>query len=611
MLKAMSRKGAARLLSRLRPRSVPGLIFVMLAATLALNGMPDSPLPLGPHVTLGRLTVMLLAGYVLWRALPLRRPLAIVSSVVAQFRPVFPIMAVSALLTAWALAVYLFTDTLHLPRLSQFVLGMGVLAAVYYSVDTAPRAVVMLMALVGATLVSTLFGLAVLVAGEPFLTAWLYAATAKVRDMPATLIHGRIAGLTAFTIAFSYHLAAAIPAAFAALVYGRSWGRWGAWLFAAFAIMVIGMVLNATRSLILGAIVSAVVISVPVIAMPRLSRRLPVLAALTAVWLAAFFNPWLTVGEVVGGIGASQEAAAGGSPAVAGLSAGVGALRGDGDGQINGHTLSKLEPGERYTAQVRGRNDRGYGEASGEAAAEALSDGGLSLVWWEPSGPASVAGYEMRVRADGETAWPPWEEFVPRLSTDNLVVGKPVFSIEQKIAVARVLRYQSRRGLELNTRVLETSDMSASARIPMTLAALRYSLDHPLGTGRYSPTREHIGEGLDEAMVEHLLVNTPHNQFLNALVYYGYPGLALLAAFYLLILRSLVHSARHVLRSGDARLYFLWTAVVGALAAYGVNSLLHNNGPFMGDWAHFFIVGLAFSIERIAATNPLPPQGED
>ena len=53
----------------------------------------------------------------------------------------------------------------------------------------------------------------------------------------------------------------------------------------------------------------------------------------------------------------------------------------------------------------------------------------------------------------------------------------------------------------------------------------------------------------------------------------------------------------------DASLYFLGTAVVGALAAYGVNSLLHNSGPFVGDWAHFFIVGLVFSIERIVASR--------
>ena len=604
-----TRDGPVRLLSKLPVRSAAGLIFVLLVATLVLNAMPSSPLPLGPHVTLGRITVMLLAGYVLWRAAPLRKPWAIVSHVVGEFRPVFPIIAVSTALMVWALTVYLFTDTLHLARLSQMALGIGVLAGVYFSVDTVQRAVVMLLALVGATLVSTLFGLAVLVVGEPFLTAWLYAATVKVRTLPTVLINGRIAGLTAGTIAFSYDLASAIPPAFAALLYGpfgrgkRSWRKWGALLFVVLVIMVTGMIVNATRSLILGAIVSAVIIGLPVAAARRFWRRLLVVTALTAVWLAALFNPWLTVGEVAAGIGDSPLPTVGGSATVSGLAAGIEGLSGGGDGQINGHTVWDLIPEELYAVQVRGGNGQGFGAASGEVTAAAGKDGSLSLVWWEPHGEASIAGYELRVREAGGPDWPQWEEFVPRLNTDSLIVGDPDFSIDQKVAIARILRYQSKRGLELNTRVLETSDSSARARIPMTLTALRYSLDHPLGTGTYSPTREHIGEGLDEAMVEHLLVNTPHNQFLNVLVYYGYPGLVMLVVFYLLILRSLVYSGRFILRSGDTSLYFLGTAVVGALAAYGVNSLLHNSGPFVGDWAHFFIVGLVFSIERIVASR--------
>ena len=604
-----TKDGAVRLLSKLRVRSATGLIFVLLVATLVLNAMPSSPLPLGPHVTLGRITVMLLAGYVLWRAAPQRRPWAIASHVVGEFRPVFPIIAVSTALMVWALTVYLFTDTLHLARLSQMALGIGVLAGVYFSVDTVQRAVVMLLALVGATVVSTLFGLAVLVVGEPFLTAWLYAATVKVRTLPTVLINGRIAGLTAGAIALSYDLASAIPPAFAALLYGpfgrgkRSWRKWGALLLVALVIMVTGMIVNATRSLILGAIVSAVIIGLPVAAARRFWRRLLVVTALTAVWLAALFNPWLTVGEVAAGIGDSPLPAVGGIATVSGLAAGIEGLSGGSDGQINGHTVRDLTREELYAVQVRGGNGQGFGEASGEVAAAAGSDGSLSMVWWEPHGEASIAGYELRVRAAGGPDWPQWEEFVPRLNTDSLIVGDPDFSIDQKVAIARILRYQSKRGLELNTRVLETSDSSARARIPMTLTALRYSLDHPLGTGAYSPTREHIGEGLDEAMVEHLLVNTPHNQFLNVLVYYGYPGLVMLVVFYLLILRSLVYSGRFILRSGDASLYFLGTAVVGALAAYGVNSLLHNSGPFVGDWAHFFIVGLVFSIERIVTSR--------
>ena len=142
----------------------------------------------------------------------------------------------------------------------------------------------------------------------------------------------------------------------------------------------------------------------------------------------------------------------------------------------------------------------------------------------------------------------------------------------------------------------------------MTLTALRYSLEHPLGTGRYAPEPRHLPGGLSPRVAEEVLRHTPHNQFLVVLVYYGYPGLALLAAFYLLIARSLLITARHYVRTRDADTLLLAAAVTGALAGYGANSLFHNAGPFVGDWFHFIIVGLVFSIERHAASKSLPQQ---
>ena len=268
-----NRGGPVRLLSKLRVRSAAGLIFVLLVATLVLNAMPSSPLPLGPHVTLGRITVMLLAGYVLWRAAPLRKPWAIVLHVVGEFRPVFPIIAVSTALMVWALTVYLFTDTLHLARLSQMALGIGVLAGVYFSVDTVHRAVVMLLAARRRDCwCPRCFGLAVLVVGEPFLTAWLYAATVKVRDAAHGVDQWQDSG------ADGGHDCVQLPScgrdsggvrgadvrAGLGGANGR-WRKWGALLFVALVIMVTGMIVNATRSLILGAIVSAVIIGLPVV----------------------------------------------------------------------------------------------------------------------------------------------------------------------------------------------------------------------------------------------------------------------------------------------------------------------------------------------------------
>ena len=612
------RERGLRSLPGLGDGSATGLIFVvLLAASVAYSWLASTPLLIGgPNAILAGVAIVLSLSYALRRAAPLREPSAIASFVVREFRPVVPIMVVSALLMVWALAVYVFTDTLRPVRIAQMGLGIGVLFAVYLSVDTVYRARILALVIVGAALVSTLFGMAVLFIGEPFLSAWFRVAVVKVSSLPSILGQGRIAGLATTTVGFSYQLAAAMPAAFATLMYSpfgegeRSRRIWRAGLLAVLTVMVTGMVINATRSLVLGALVSVIIVVLPFTRWPWVYRGLFLGVALIAVWLVVLFNPVVHVNRVVTGLSIFQGPGAGEAPAVSGLAAGIEGLSGGDGGQINGHTVWELAPGERYAVQVRGRNEQGLGVASGEVLGAAGSDGSLSLVWREPHGPASITGYQLRLRAAGETSWPPWKGVVPRLSTDSLLVGDPAFDVDQKIAIARVLRYQLGRrlsqaggGLDLSARIWRTSDSSARARIPMTLTALRYSLDHPLGTGRYSPTREHIGEGLDEAMVEHLLETTPHNQFLNVLVYYGYPGLALLVAFYLLILRSLVYSGRYILRSGDASLYFLGTAVVGALAAYGVNSLLHNAGPFVGDWAHFFIVGLVFSIERIVASR--------
>ena len=147
----------------------------------------------------------------------------------------------------------------------------------------------------------------------------------------------------------------------------------------------------------------------------------------------------------------------------------------------------------------------------------------------------------------------------------------------------------------------------------MAVTAIRYSLDHPLGTGRYMPEMSHLPAGLDTQMIEHILTSTPHNQFLVVLVYYGFPGLALLVIFYLLTMRSLLRAAGPILRSRDAKSLVLTVGVMGALAAYGVNSLFHNSGPFVGDWYHFYLVGLVFSLQRIAASGrePRKPDGVD
>ena len=153
-------------------------------------------------------------------------------------------------------------------------------------------------------------------------------------------------------------------------------------------------------------------------------------------------------------------------------------------------------------------------------------------------------------------------------------------------------------------RVLSLSDRSARIRAPMMVTAVRYGWDYPLGTGAYRPDEAHIPGGTPEELVEPLLRQVPHNQFLHVLVLYGFPGLALVIIFYVFVLRSLLSSVRSTLGSLDGGAAFLVSALGGAVAAYVINSLLQPSGPFLGDWFQFFLIGLVFSVQRAVE----PPQ---
>ena len=159
-------------------------------------------------------------------------------------------------------------------------------------------------------------------------------------------------------------------------------------------------------------------------------------------------------------------------------------------------------------------------------------------------------------------------------------------------------------GAKKNLRgIFSYSDWAAQSRKPLAATAWRYSLDHPLGAGAYRPDQSHAPTNLDPESLDDVLNWQPHNQFLNMLAIFGFPGLILLILFYALTARSLIHSARQILPQRDTNLLFLLIAITGALTAYFIVSMFHPTGPFLDDWSHFLIIGLAFSLHRLTATR--------
>ncbi len=672
------------------PPSMTGLIFALLLATIFAHiWFGSTPLPFGgPNVILAALAVILSLAHVVSRVLRPGTPSATVHTLIKDFRPVLPTVVVSLLLLLWALAVYLFTDTLRPTRLATMGMGIGILFAVYLSVDSVYRATLLALAIILATAVSTLFGMAVTFLGDPFLTIWLQIATVKEHLLHSVLTEGRTAGLSPDTITLSYQLAVALPLAFAAFLsrlFGHGKGSRltsSTVLYTALASMVIGITVNATRAAILGVLVAAVIIVLLSPRSPQMWRRLLFLVPLIPLWLLVFSDTPLTT--------------SGDRPTLAGLT-----LAGPADIPRRGHTFTGLTPGQVYTVQLRARDAQGYGPPSPELTAAPKPDGSLTLTWQAPANPPT--GYQLRLRTAANPTQRSWQSFRPSLrsaapsspsgqgpsivglTTAELTTACPrrgltlvgltpgqVYTVQLRARDARGYgppspevtatagqygsfvitwqdptdpptgyQFQHRRADDpawwpwetfipacdeqprdgkrvaarsaLNTfektshlgaNLLSFSHTATRGRIPMASMALRHSLAHPLGTGDYSPGLSHLPAGLPAPMVNWLSTHySPHNQFLVILVYYGFPGLILLLLFYALVLRSLLHSRRLLIHSPDTAPSFLLAAITGALAGYGINSLLHNAGPFVGDWSHFFLVGLAFSLRRIAASR--------
>jgi hypothetical protein len=107
----------------------------------------------------------------------------------------------------------------------------------------------------------------------------------------------------------------------------------------------------------------------------------------------------------------------------------------------------------------------------------------------------------------------------------------------------------------------------------------------------------------------------PHNLLLNALVYYGVPGLVLLLAF-LVALFQMCRQVGRLARSGLVTDAWIPLSLLVGLAAYVVHSMFHNQGFVIGDvlpwWAIGMLVAWAGSQELspLGGRAPLTPRAQ-
>ena len=594
----------------------------LLATIVAHTWFAGTPLPLGgPNVVLGGAAVLLALSLALGDLLAGKR-LVLVKNLV-------PLAAISVLLMIWAASVHIVNETGTWLRVGKMALGIGILFAVYLTVTSAGRAWLMIATGVLAAVVSVLFGLAVVYLGDPFWSFWL-DVSAPLPDQVYSVLGGRIAGLSNNIISLAYLLTVAVPSALAMFLYypslrGRSARlAWDGVLGGVMMILLAAMITNATRSMLLGVIFGSVlVVALPALMSPTLSRqtvrRLCLIVALAATGIALLVMvvkaaerrpPPPTIGDAL-------TAAIVAMPApVTGCFESLGTLSGE---MFRSASWSGDCPG---SLRREGSYARHYGFILGRDSAVAIdlasteeANAYLYLFVVTEAGAREVG------RNDNLGGKAGMGRMDARIVDKYLRAGDYVieattyrpatpgeFTLTVRTSTTRARAGPERPAID---RIFSFGDTSFQSRLPMAVVALRRALQHPLGTAEYTQDGTYISDDMDPWVAVRILQTSPHNQFLEVLVYYGFPGLVLVLSFYVYVLRSLLRCARMAMRNRDTEAFFLIAVVAGSLAAYLIHSQFHPPGPFVDDWYHFFLIGLLFGIQRICHDRSEPSWSTD
>jgi len=125
-------------------------------------------------------------------------------------------------------------------------------------------------------------------------------------------------------------------------------------------------------------------------------------------------------------------------------------------------------------------------------------------------------------------------------------------------------------------------------RISAFIISGKAFLNNPVGTGRNLD--KYYATGSSSYFITGQMIS-PHNHFINILLYYGIFGFLLLILFYWYILKGLIK----IFKNNKSNLLITAIAVglIGSFFSYIINSLFHNMGPFLIDPFNWYLIGIA------------------
>ena len=143
-------------------------------------------------------------------------------------------------------------------------------------------------------------------------------------------------------------------------------------------------------------------------------------------------------------------------------------------------------------------------------------------------------------------------------------------------------------GIFSDTRFSE-GDTGTTARVPMLLTALNHFAHYPFGMGIYS-VDPNLVVGADASEYSIVIENTAHNLIGNCAAAYGFIGLALLIALYVLAFKN--YKLTKIKLAGDNNEYLIaMVCLIGLI----INAFFHNNYILNGELSSFVFFGVLFA----------------
>lgn len=91
---------------------------------------------------------------------------------------------------------------------------------------------------------------------------------------------------------------------------------------------------------------------------------------------------------------------------------------------------------------------------------------------------------------------------------------------------------------------------------------------------------------------QYISIVTPHNHFLNVMVYFGIPGIILLGWFFLKLLKNGIKMYKE---SNNLFYKSIGIGLIAYLAGYIINASFHNAGPMRGDKCWWYVVAIVLA----------------